>query len=120
MGVVVLSLLIGLTVGVLSGMFGIGGGVVMVPALALLLGYDQKTATGTSLAALLMPVAALAVVAYAKAGHVRFGVALLLGAGIFLGSFAGAKLALGASDQLLRRLFAVVLVATAVRLVLSG
>lgn len=116
MGVVIVALLIGLGAGVLSGLFGIGGGVVMVPALVLLLGFEQKTATGTSLAALVLPVAALSVVAYARAGHVRFGVALLLAAGILAGSLAGTKVALGSSDQLLRRLFALLLVLTAIRL----
>lgn len=119
MGLVVVSLLIGVGVGVLSGLFGIGGGIAMVPALVLLLGFDQKTATGTSLAALLLPVAALSVAEYAKAGHVRFSVAFLMAAGIFAGSLVGAKIALGSSDQLLRRLFALVLVATAVRLVMA-
>jgi uncharacterized membrane protein YfcA len=118
-GVVVISLLIGLTAGVLSGLFGIGGGVVMVPALVLFLGYSQKTATGTSLGALILPVAALSVLAYHREHHVEVRTALLLALGIFLGSYVGARIALGSSDQLLRRLFAVLLVAMAVRLVLT-
>lgn len=119
MGLVVVALLIGLGAGVLSGLFGIGGGTVIVPALVLLLGFGQKTAIGTSLAALVLPVAALSVVAYARAGHVRFGVALLLGAGILAGSLLGTRIALGTSDVVLRRLFAVFLVAIAVRLAIA-
>lgn len=119
MSVVMISLLIGLGAGVLSGLFGIGGGVVMVPAMVLLLGYSQKTATGTSLAALILPVAALSVIAYHRAGHVEVRTSLLLAAGIFAGSYVGAKLGLGSSDTLLRRLFAVLLVAMAVRLVMT-
>lgn len=114
-----LPLLIGLTAGVLSGMFGIGGGVVVVPALVVLLGYGQKTATGTSLLALLLPVGALAVLTYARAGHVNVRAGLLIAAGIFAGALAGSRFALERSETTLRRLFAVVLVALAVRLVVG-
>lgn len=114
-----LPLLIGLTAGVLSGMFGIGGGVVVVPALVVLMGYGQKTATGTSLLALLLPVGALALVAYARAGHVNVRVGLLVAVGIFAGALAGSSLALGRSETTLRRLFALLLVALAVRLVVA-
>jgi uncharacterized membrane protein YfcA len=120
MSVVVISLLIGLSAGVLSGLFGIGGGVVMVPALVLLLGYTQKTATGTSLGALILPVAALSVLAYHRENHVEVRTSLLLAAGIFAGSYLGARIALDSSDALLRRLFAVLLVAMAVRLVMTA
>ncbi|HVE98733.1 MAG TPA: sulfite exporter TauE/SafE family protein [Mycobacteriales bacterium] len=117
---VLIALAIGLVAGVLSGIFGIGGGVVMVPAMVFFLGYSQKTATGTSLGALILPVAALSVIQYAKAGHLEVRTSLLLAAGIFIGSLAGAKVALGTGDQTLRRLFAVLLVATAVRLVVAS
>jgi uncharacterized membrane protein YfcA len=117
---VLIALGIGLGAGVLSGIFGIGGGVVMVPAIVLFLGYSQKTATGTSLGALILPVAALSVLEYHRAGHLEVRTSLLLAAGIFVGSLAGAKIALGTSDQLLRRLFAVLLVATAARLVFAS
>ena len=119
MTTILLALGIGLIAGVLSGIFGIGGGVVMVPAMVLLLGYSQKTATGTSLGALILPVAALSVIAYHRAGHLEIRTSLLLAAGIFAGSLVGAKIALGTSDQVLRRLFAVLLVAMAVRLVMT-
>lgn len=114
---VVLALLIGVTAGVMSGMFGIGGGLVMLPGMVLLLGYSQKTANGTSLAALLLPVALLAVLAYHRAGHVDWQVAGLLAAGIAVGSYAGARIALGTSENVLRWAFAAVLVVAAVRLV---
>ena len=117
---ILLALGIGLGAGVLSGIFGIGGGVVMVPALVLLLGYGQRTATGTSLGALILPVAALSALQYHRAGHLEVRTSLLLAAGIFAGSAVGAKVALGTSDQLLRRLFAVLLVAVAARLVLAS
>ena len=114
---VVLALLIGLVAGVLSGMFGVGGGVVMVPAMVLLLSFSQKTANGTSLAALVLPVALLAVISYHRAGHVDWKVALLMAAGIVGGSYAGARIALGTSETALRWGFAAILVFAAVRLV---
>jgi len=117
---VLLAIAIGLVAGVLSGFFGIGGGVVMVPALVLLLGYSQKTATGTSLGALILPVAALSALQYHRAGHLEVRTALLLAAGIFAGSLVGARIALGTSDLMLRRLFAVLLVAVAARLLLAS
>ena len=120
MATALLALAIGVVAGVLSGVFGIGGGVVVVPALVLLLGYGQKTATGTSLMALLLPVGVLAVVAYAREGHVNVRVGLLVAAGIFAGAYLGARFALGQSEAALRRLFALVLVGLAVRLFVTG
>lgn len=110
---------LGLATGVLSGVFGIGGGVVVVPGLILLLGYAQKTATGTSLLALLLPVGALAVAEYARAGHVNVRVGLVLAAGIFAGALVGARFALGQSEATLRKAFALLLVVLAVRLLVS-
>jgi uncharacterized membrane protein YfcA len=110
------ALLIGLGAGVLSGLFGIGGGIVMVPALVFFLRFEQKTATGTSLAALILPVAILGVLEYAREGHVHYKIAALLAAGIFVGALFGARLALGTSDVTLRRGFAVLLVLAAARL----
>jgi hypothetical protein len=120
MSTLAVPLLIGLVAGLLSGLFGIGGGVVVVPALVILLGYGQKTATGTSLLALLLPVGTLAVLSYAKAGHVNVRAGLLVAAGIFLGALAGAQLALGRSEVTLRRGFAVLLIALAVRLLVGS
>jgi uncharacterized membrane protein YfcA len=111
---------LGLLAGVLSGIFGIGGGVVIVPGLVLLLGFGQKTATGTSLLALLLPVGALAAREYARAGHVDVRAGLLLALGVFLGTVFGARFALGQSETIVRRLFAVLLALIAVRLFVSG
>lgn len=120
MATALIALALGLTAGVLSGIFGIGGGVVVVPGLVLLLGYGQKTATGTSLLALLLPVGTLALISYAREGHVNVRVGLLVAAGIFAGTLAGARFALGQPDATLRRLFAVLLVALAVRLFVAA
>lgn len=120
MATYVVPLVIGLVAGLLSGTFGIGGGVVVVPALVIALGYGQKTATGTSLLALLLPVGVLAVVAYSRAGHVNVRAGLMIALGIFLGALTGARFALGQSEATLRRGFAVLLVALAVRLFVEG
>ena len=120
MAVVLSALAIGLIAGVLSGLFGIGGGLVMVPAMTFFLGYELKTATGTSLMALLLPVAGLAVWNYAQAGHVNVRVGLLLGAGIFFGALLGSKIAIAGSESLLQRAFALLLVGAAVRLFVTA
>jgi hypothetical protein len=104
---------IGLFAGVLSGMFGIGGGIVIVPALILLAGFTAQKATGTSLGALLLPVGFLGAIQYWKRGDVDFRASLILAAGLFLGAFAGAKLGLSLAPSTLRRAFAVFLVLVA-------
>jgi hypothetical protein len=114
------ALAIGLAAGVLSGLFGIGGGLIIDPALVDGLGFSQKTATGTSLTALLLPVGALAVWSYAREGHVDVGVGLAVAAGLFIGALGGARIALGTSDVNLRRAFAVLLVLLAARLAFAS
>lgn len=111
-----LTALIGLTAGVLSGLFGIGGGVIVVPALILLVGLEQRTATGTSLAALLLPVGLLGVMTYARAGAVRFPMAALLALGILVGTALGARVAFVLPELWLRRMLAVLLVMLATQL----
>lgn len=107
---------IGLCAGVLAGMFGIGGGILIVPALVLLTRFSPQTATGTSLAIFLFPIGALGAWAYYKEGHVRIVPALLIALGVFCGSYFGAKLAQQMSPLMLRRAFAVFLVLVAARM----
>ena len=107
---------IGLGAGVLSGLFGIGGGIVIVPMLIFFSRMAPATATGTSLGALLLPVGALGAWQYYRAGHIDMRVAMMLAAGLFIGAYFGAKLALGLDPVLLKRGFALFLVAIAVRL----
>lgn len=111
--------IIGITAGVLSGMFGVGGGILIVPTLVLLFGMSQQTATATSLIALLLPVGILGVLEYYRSGkilpeNILFGLVLALG--LFAGAFFGAKIAIGVSSETLRRMFAVFLVFVAIRL----
>lgn len=106
----------GLGAGVLSGLFGIGGGVVIVAALVGVATFPMHKATGTSLAALLLPVGILGVMEYWRAGSVDVRAALLLAAGLLLGAWVGARWAQQISGTTLQRAFAVFLVVIAVRM----
>jgi hypothetical protein len=112
----ILYILIGLGAGVLSGLFGIGGGVVIVPALLLFAQMSPLTATGTSLGALLLPVGALGAWSYYKAGHLDMRVSLLLAIGLLFGAYLGARLAQTLTPVQLKRAFAVFLVLVAIRM----
>jgi len=99
-------LLAGLAGGIASGMFGIGGGVILVPILGLLLGFSQHRAQGTSLVALIPPTGLLAVIGYAKSDYVSWQTGLLLIPGVFLGGIAGGALAKRIPAARMRRIFA--------------
>lgn len=116
---ILIFIVIGLGAGVLSGLFGIGGGVVIVPALMLLVAMKPAMATGTSLGALLLPVGALGVYEYYRAGHFNMRASLLIAIGLFIGAWFGAKLALSLSPVALKRAFAIFLVIVAIRMWLT-
>lgn len=113
---VVAYLAIGLGAGVLSGLFGIGGGVLIVPALIYLTRMPVTMATGTSLAALLLPVGALGAWEYHKHGNLDLRAALLVALGLFIGAWFGARFAQGLDATVIRRGFAVFLLAIAARM----
>ena len=102
-------LLAGMLAGIASGLFGIGGGVILVPILGLLLGFSQHRAQGTSLVALIPPTGLLAVMAYAKSDYVSWKIGLLLIPGVFLGGIAGGALAKKIPAARMRRIFAVLI-----------
>jgi len=104
-------LLVGLVVGMVSGVVGIGGGILFVPALLWLTGMDQHKAQGTSLGALLAPVGILAFWEYYRHGNADIRIALLLAAGFLVGGYFGAVGAQHISELWLRRIFAVTLIA---------
>jgi uncharacterized protein len=91
--VVLQLLLIGLVAGIAGGMFGIGGGAIMVPAMVLLMGMDQKFATGTSLAAQILPIGILGAVVYHRNGNLNIRDAILIAAGLVVGNLIGALFA---------------------------
>jgi uncharacterized membrane protein YfcA len=114
-----LTLVIGLTAGFASGLIGIGGGVILVPAMVMLLGYTQHQAQGTSLALMVPPVGILAAYSYFKDGYVDLKVAALMAIGFLVGSFIGAKLSLDIPEVLLRRIFALCLALISIKMFLT-
>lgn len=108
-------LVLGLIAGVMSSMVGIGGGVLIVPALVLIFAISQKMAQGTSLAMLLPPIGAFAVYNYYKAGHVDFKVAGILCIAFVAGSYFGSKIALKMDETTLKRIFGVFLMIMAIK-----
>lgn len=98
-------LLVGLVAGVLSSLVGIGGGIVIVPALVFLFAMSQKLAQGTSLALLLPPVGVFAVINYYKAGYVDMRVAGILIGAFVLGSYFGSKVAIDLPENLIKKIF---------------
>jgi uncharacterized protein len=112
-------MLVGLVAGVLSGMFGIGGGLVIVPALILIFGFDAKTAVGTSLFVILLPTGLLGVLEYWKNGEMKVAAGLWIAFGVFCGAYFGALMAGAVSPIAMRRLYAVFLLAVATYLLLG-
>lgn len=113
-------LAIGLAAGVLSGMFGIGGGLIIVPALLLILKMEQFQALGTSLAALIPPVGLLGAAEYYRNGHINMKYAGLIALGLFVGAYFGARITLGMSPEVVRKLYAVFLLVVAARILIWG
>lgn len=116
---IVKMLCLGLAAGVLSGLFGIGGGLVIVPALAVLFGFPIKTAVGTSLMALLLPTGLLGLMEYWRTGNVRPVAGLCIALGLFCGAYFGAVFALSISQTTAKRLYAVFLLVIAAYFLLS-
>ena len=115
----VFLLIIGIAAGLLSGMFGVGGGIIIVPALVLLFGMSQHSANATSLVALLLPGGILGVMEYYRSGKItteNIWLGLILSAGLFAGAFFGAKIASSLSSDLLRKAFALFTGIVALRL----
>ncbi len=112
-------LLIGLVVGMVSGVIGIGGGILFVPALIWLAGMNQHKAQGTSLGALLAPVGLFAFLEYYRNGNADLKVALLLGIGFLIGGYIGAAYAQHIPDLWLRRIFALTLIVVGGRMLFS-
>lgn len=111
--------ILGILAGIGSGIFGIGGGIVIVPALMYVFGLAPKTATGTSLVVFLMPVGILGVIHYYRSGlittdNLRFGV--MIACGLVIGAFIGARIVGYMSPEAMRRAFSVLLIAVAIKL----
>lgn len=113
----ILILTIGLAAGILSGLLGLGGGIIMVPALVFLLGFSQHSAQGTTLAMMVPPIGLLAAWIYYNKGYVDIKVAALMCAGFFLGGLVGAKFASDIPDIMLKRIFGIALMLVSVKMI---
>jgi uncharacterized membrane protein YfcA len=113
---VVLLILVGLAAGTLSGLVGVGGGIIIVPALVLLLGFTQKEAQGTSLGILLLPIGILGVIQYYKGGYINVHYVLTIAVAFLIGSYLGSKLAISLSDEKVKKIFAIALMLIAIRM----
>ncbi len=112
---ILLLMLVGLLAGMLSSMVGIGGGVVIVPALVMIFGMSQKMAQGTSLALMLPPIGILAVMNYYKQGYVDFKIAAVICITFIVGSYVGSKLVLGLDTAIVKKIFAVFMIIVALK-----
>jgi uncharacterized membrane protein YfcA len=112
-------ILIGLAAGFLGGMVGLGGGIILIPALMLFLSMDQRMAQGTTIAIMLPPIGFFAAFNYYKAGYVNIKYALIIAIVFMLGGYLGSKLALNLPVPLLKKMFAVLLVIIAAKMIFT-
>ena len=114
---VILLLVVGLLAGVLSGLVGVGGGIIIVPSLVFFLGYSQHQAQGTSLGLLLLPIGILAVINYYNKGYIDIRVVAIMSIAFVIGGWFGSKLSLSLPQETVKKIFAVVLFYTAFRMI---
>lgn len=115
----VLYIALGLVAGVFGGMFGIGGGTILIPALVYLFGLTQHQAQGTTLAIMVPPIGLLAALRYWQAGNVKLSIAGFICIGFFVGGLLGANVVHGISDPMLKKFFGVYLLFIAIRMILA-
>lgn len=117
--VLLLLIVVGIITGFMAGMLGIGGAIIMIPALVFFLGLTQQTAQGTSLAVMLPPIGILAAYNYYTAGHVNIKFALILAAAFIVGSYFGSKLAINIPQPALKKIFGLLLLLVAAKMLFS-
>ncbi len=117
---IIILILIGLFAGMMSGFVGIGGGVVMVPAMVYILGMDQHMAQGTSLILMLPPIGILAVMNYYKAGSVNISYGAIIAVAFVIGGYYGSKIALKLSPSVVKLIFGVLMLYVAGKMIYSG
>jgi uncharacterized protein len=115
----IILIAIGIITGVMAGMLGIGGAIIMIPALVFFMGFSQQMAQGTSLAVMLPPVGILAAYNYYKAGHVDIKIALILAGAFLIGSYFGSKYALTLPQATLKRIFGILLLLVAAKMLIG-
>ncbi len=117
---IIILLSIGLFAGILSGFVGVGGGVIIVPALVFFLGLTQHQAQGTSLFILLLPVGILAVMNYSKTANINWSYGIVIALAFIVGGFLGSKLSLKLSPSVVKLAFGVIMAFVSFKLILSG
>jgi uncharacterized membrane protein YfcA len=115
----ILLLAIGLVTGAVAGMLGVGGAVIMVPALVFIMGFSQQMAQGTSLAVMLPPIGIIAAYNYWRVGQVNLKYALILAGAFIIGSYFGSKFAISLPQPVLKKIFGVLLLLVAAKMLLS-
>ena len=114
---IIILIIIGIAAGVLSGLFGVGGGIIIVPALVFFIGMNQHTAQGTSLGLMLLPIGILAAMNYFRSGNLDVRAGLIIAIAFVIGGFFGSKIALGIEEVMLKRIFGVMLLAVSIKLI---
>ena len=117
MATIMILLCLGLVAGVLSGMVGIGGGIVIVPALIYYLGYSQHQAQGTVLFMFLLPIGILGVYNYHQAGHIEWKTAFIIASTFVIGSYFGSRLAISIDQLMLKRVFGVIILLLSLKMI---
>ena len=115
----IILIIIGLLAGILSGLVGVGGGILMIPLLIIFLGLTQHEAQGTALFAMLPPIGILAAINYYKEGFVKWEYAIVIAFTFIIGGYLGSKLSLSLPPQMVRRIFGVIMLLGAIKLISS-
>ena len=113
---ILILIVIGLIAGILSGLVGVGGGIIVVPALVFFLGFSQHEAQGTSLGLLLLPVGILAVISYYNKGFIAVKVVVIMSVAFIFGGWLGSKLSLTLPQETVKKIFAIILFYTAFKM----
>lgn len=114
--IIVILVIIGLCAGMLSGLIGVGGGIIVVPALVYFLGFSQHEAQGTSLGLLLLPVGILAVMNYYNKGYIDVKVVAIMCLAFVVGGWLGSKLSLAVPEEVVKKIFGIILIYTAFKM----
>ena len=117
MNSIYILLLVGLVAGLLSGLVGVGGGIVVVPVLVYFLNFSQQQAQGTTLFMFLLPIGILGVLNYYKAGYVDFKTAFIIASTFVIGSYFGSKLAISLDQKTVKQIFGVIIVILGIKMI---
>lgn len=116
---VILLIIIGFLAGIVGGSLGLGGGIIIVPALVFILGFSQHYAQGTSLAVLLFPIGILAVINYTKNGYVNYKFAVILMLAFVAGSYLGSEISVHLPEKILKKVFGIFLLLVSLKMIFS-